>query len=125
MGSDLIVLEKYQDQVIFSYLFGSAAKEELSPLSDIDIAVYFSQEYINNLFDLKLSLHADICRALARNDVNIVVLNTAENLMLLEEIIRNGIILFDREEWVREEYEVRILHQAIDFKTQRFAIMGI
>lgn len=121
----LPVFERYGDQIVFSYLFGSAAREELSPLSDIDLAVYFSKKDGRDLFDLKLSLHADICRALGRNDVDIVVLNTAENLMLLEDIIRNGIVLYDREVETREDYEIRVLHQAIDFKAQRFAIMGI
>lgn len=121
----LPVFEKYGDQVVFSYLFGSAAREEPSPLSDIDIAVYLSKNNSRDFFDLKLSLHADICRALGRNDVDIVVLNTAENLMLLDSIIRNGIVLYDGGMGVREDYEVRVLHQTIDFKTQRFAIMGV
>lgn len=121
----LPVFEKYGNQVVFSYLFGSAAREKPSPLSDIDIAVYLSKNNSRDFFDLELSLHADICRALGRNDVDIVVLNTAENLMLLDNIIRNGIVLHDGEIEAREAYEVRILHQAIDFKTQRFAIMGV
>ncbi len=120
----LPVFEKYGDQVVFSYLFGSAAREELSPLSDIDIAVYLSKKYVSDSFELKLSLHADICRALKRNDVDIVILNTAVNLMLLDDIIRNGIVLHDSEIGVRDAYELKMLHQAIDFKTQRFAMMG-
>lgn len=121
----LPVFESYEAQVVFSYLFGSAAREDMSHLSDIDIAVYFSEEKNRDFFDLKLSLHADICRVLGRNDVDMVVLNTAGNLILLDDIIRNGTVLYDREMGVREAYEVRTLHQAIDFKTQRFAIMGI
>lgn len=121
----LPVFERYGAKVVFAFLFGSAARGELAPLSDIDIAVYLSKENSRDFFDLKLSLHADICRALRRNDVDIVVLNTAVNLMLLEDIIRNGTVLYDRDMGVREAYEVRTLHQAIDFKTQRFAIMGI
>lgn len=121
----LPVFERYADHVVFSYLFGSAASGKLSPLSDIDIAIYLSEKNSRDSFDLKLSLHADICRALGRNDVDIVVLNTASNLILLDDIIRNGIVLYDREMGVREDYEVRVIHQAIDFKSQRFAIMGI
>lgn len=121
----LPVFEKYGDQVVFSYLFGSAAREKPSPLSDIDIAVYLSKNNSRDFFELKLSLHADICRALGRNDVDIVVLNTAVNLMLLDDIIRNGIVLHDGEIEAREAYEGRVIHQAIDFKAQRFAIMGM
>lgn len=121
----LPVFEKYGDRVVFSYLFGSAAREKPSPLSDIDIAVYLSKNDSRDFFGLKLSLHADICRALGRNDVDLVVLNTAANLMLLEDIIRNGIVLHDGDIEARDTYEGRVIHQAIDFKAQRFAIMGM
>jgi predicted nucleotidyltransferase len=38
----LPVFEKHRDRGVFSYLFGSASKEDMQPLSDVDIAVYFS-----------------------------------------------------------------------------------
>lgn len=109
----------------FAYLFGSVAKEEVAPLSDIDVAVYLSDVDPAAVFDVKLSLHGDICRALNRNDVDLVVLNTVANNMLIEEIIRHGVVIYDRDIDAREDYEVASLHQAIDFKTQRLAVMGV
>lgn len=111
--------------VRFAYLFGSMANGGLTPLSDIDIAIYLAEGNTQVFFDLKLSLHADICRALKRNDVDLVVLNTTENLMLLDDIIRNSIVLYDKNAGLRDNYELKVLHQVIDFKTQRLAVMGI
>lgn len=113
------------DTIRFAYLFGSVAKGEVAPLSDIDVAVYISDVEPGALFDLKLSLHGDICRALNRNDVDLVVLNTVANNMLIEDIIRHGVVIYDRDIDAREDYEVTSLHQAIDFKTQRLAVMGV
>ena len=97
---------------------------EVSPLSDVDIAVYLAEENRESFFDLKLALHADISRALKRNDVDLVVLNTIRNEMLTADVIRNGVVIFDRDTETREDYELKRLHESIDFKTHRFAVMG-
>lgn len=119
---------KKDGRVLFAYLFGSIAKGEVAPLSDIDVAVYLSAVDAVDpgaFFDIKLSLHADLCRTLKRNDVDLVVLNTVANKMLIDDIIRYGVVIYDRDMDAREDYEVMALHQAIDFKTQRLAIMGV
>ena len=112
-------------RVLFAYLFGSVAKGDVSFLSDIDIAIYLSEVDPGAFFDIKLSLHADLCRALKRNDVDLVILNTAANNMLIEDIIRYGVVIYDCDTDAREGYEVMALHRAIDFKTQRLAVMGV
>lgn len=119
------LFEKYRNKVGFAYLFGSVAKGDACLLSDVDIAVYISQNIRDAYFDVKISLHADICRALKRNDVDIVVLNTAFNTMLIGDIIYNGVVIYDREPDLREDYEVRVMHKYIDFKTHRRAVMGV
>ena len=121
----LPVFEKYKNKVIFGYLFGSAAQKTGYPSRDVDIAVFLSGDGKKSAFDVKLSLYADFCRALKRNDVDVVVLNIAVNLMLLDEIVRYGVVLYDADPKAREEFELKIQHQAIDFKNQRLAIMGV
>lgn len=118
------ILEKHGG-VLFAYLFGSVAREEVAPLSDMDIAVYLTGIRPESFFDEKLSLHADICRALKRNDIDLVILNTLSNKILTEDIIRHGVVIYDRDTDAREGYEVMALHQAIDFRTQRLKVMGI
>ena len=119
-----IVFQRHKN-VLFSYLFGSMAKDEVSPLSDIDIAVYLDNIDPNAIFDMKLSLHADICRALKMNNVDMVILNTLNNDMLIDDIIRHGIVIYDRNTALREYFEIMAIHRAIDFKTQRLAVMGV
>ncbi len=121
----LPVFEKYKDMVVFAYLFGSASQDTAHPLSDIDIAVFLSGQERESYFDAKLSLYADFCRALRRDDIDVIVLNTTTNIMLLDEIIRHGLVLYDRDSNVRESFDIKILHQAIDFKEQRLTIMGV
>lgn len=117
------VFNKYKSPVVFAYLFGSAAKDSQTPLSDIDIAVFLADGRKRSFFDTKLSLHADFCRIIERNDIDVVVLNTATNIMLLEQIVNNGIVLFDTDRDLRKEFEQKVLHRSIDFKEQRMALM--
>ncbi len=121
----LPLFSKYNGNVLFAYLFGSAAQGNMSPLSDVDLAVFLSRQNEGSYFDIKCSLYADFCRVLKRNDIDVVVLNTTTNIVLLDEIIRGGIVLVDRDIDLREEFEQKILHQAMDFKEQRITFLGV
>jgi len=120
-----LILEKYRPQVVFAYLFGSVAQSNTFPSSDIDVAVFLAEDSRELYFNIKLSLYADFCRELKRNDIDIVVLNTVRNIVLLEGIVRQGIVLFDTKPDLREGFEHKVLHQALDFREQRMAVMGI
>lgn len=119
------VFTKYENHVAFAYLFGSIAKNNVSPLSDIDIAVFLYGGQKKLYYDIKFSLYSDISRILKTNDLDVVVLNTTSNIMLLDEIIRYGTVLFDGDKNLREEYESKVLHNAFDFKEQRLVVMGV
>ena len=119
------VFEHYRDKVIFAYLFGSTVHESIYPAKDIDIAVYFQKGSLESYIDGRLSLYADICRALKTNDIDLIILNTTTNLMLMEEIVRSGVILYDKSPDLRVDFEFKILHQVIDFREQRYITMGI
>jgi len=110
---------------LFAYLFGSRTNDTATLTSDIDIAVYIRDEGEISLMDIKMSLHADLCRALQRNDVDLVVLNSISNTLMLENIVRQGSVIYDTDREAREDFEVLALHRAIDFRTHRKAIMGI
>ena len=102
------VLERYREHVLFSYIFGSAARNEQQPLSDIDIAVYLTSRPFEQYPDMKFTLHAEFCRALKRDDIDLVILNTAGNLILLDEIVRSGMVVYDRDPEARENFELAI-----------------
>ncbi len=107
-------------EVKFAYLFGSLARGKAGPLSDLDLAVYL-EPYSHKRF---LDLYAACSRALKRDDLDLVVLNRTENLILLESIIREGKLLFERDPGVRFEFEVETLHLALDFRETRRRILG-
>ncbi|GAB4220614.1 MAG: nucleotidyltransferase domain-containing protein [Spirochaetota bacterium] len=109
--------------VVFAYLFGSTVTNQ-NTARDIDIAVY-CRTIPKESFDKKLSIHLDMCRALSADTIDIVVLNNTNNLILIDEIIRNGIVIFDADTSFREQYECSMIHKAIDFKTQRLLTIGI
>ncbi len=121
------VLEQHRDKVAFAYLFGSTLSDQRRPLSDIDIAVYTSGKKKSDFLEIKFALYADFCRALNRNDIDVVLLNTTKNTLLLENIVREGMVLFEAPggETIRKDFELKIRHQAIDFKSQRKNVMGI
>ncbi len=118
------IFRKYRKEILFAYLFGSVAEGSQTVLSDVDIAVYTTSL---QGFELKerLTFQSDCCRALGRDDVDVVVLNQARNLILMEEIIRNGYVILDQDPDRRIEFEVKILHQTIDFRLQRKAMIGV
>ena len=65
-------------KIAVAYLFGSSARGEAGPGSDIDQAVLLFDSAGSAGLELRIDIHADCCRALKRNDVDIVVLNTAQ-----------------------------------------------
>jgi len=119
------VLEKHRSTLRFAYLFGSLAEGNETPRSDVDLAVYVDGDPSRFNLDAKMGLHGDCCRALGRDDVDLVVMNRTRNLLLLEQIVRTGQIIWDQAPSSRIEFEAGVLHRAIDFKRQRFREMGL
>ncbi len=99
---------KEDKNIEFGYVFGSYADETFNDRSDVDIAVYLTE--FN--FDIELSIHFELSRLLNKN-VDLVVLNKAKNLYLLEDIMQKGFLLKDGDK--RFDFEVRKHHQFVDF----------
>lgn len=116
------ICDKYAGIVVSVYLFGSTASGEATSKSDLDIAVLLSgHQYFPGL---RFRLYADFSRVLKRNDIDIVILNTSTNLILQDDIIRHGVLLYDGNVDAREAYESKTLHMGIDFRRQRYMAMG-
>ena len=107
------VFKKYTD-ITFAYLFGSYASGEQSTMSDIDIAIYLKDES-NFSFNKLLLFQGDCCRELKRNDVDVLVLNTAKNLLLLQDIILTGKIIYNTSQTILDDFELRTMHVVHDF----------
>ncbi|WP_298272092.1 nucleotidyltransferase domain-containing protein [Geobacter sp.] len=119
------IFDKYHEEIVAAYLFGSAAKGQRSPSSDIDIAVLMRKRDNISGATLKFRLYADLCRKLKRNDIDLVLLDLSGNLILNDEIIRHGKVLYVTDQDAQEEFELKVLHRCTDFKFQRQYAMGV
>lgn len=116
---------RYRDDIVAAYLFGSTASGVTLPSSDIDIAVLARTSDKASRVTLKLNLYVDLCRKLKRNDIDLLMMDISGNLMLNDEIVRHGYIMYTTDNEAREAFEIKVLHRAIDFKFQRHYAMGV
>ncbi len=100
---------EHNDDIVFGYLFGSYAKDRAGMHSDVDIALYFKVY----TFDKYLQVVHEL-EKIVRKRVDLVVLNKTRNLYLLEDIIKNSIVLKDAPE--RDDFELKKWHALLDFK---------
>jgi len=88
----------YQNDVKFALLFGSFAQECNSPVSDIDIAVYFGENKDKlRLGEKQIEITSAIMRLCSANRVDIVILNIA-NPFLRFQVIKYGRLLYAKDE---------------------------
>lgn len=103
----LLEINKYFqgiDAVKFAYLFGSCARGEEGPLSDIDLAVYLDNRL--DLFAARLRFMEQLIRLLKGQPFDLVVLNNAP-ITLQYEVIRGGkVIKEDKKRRIPFETEV-------------------
>jgi predicted nucleotidyltransferase len=118
------VMANFHPRILFAYLFGSAGTSLQRPQSDVDIAVFFDPKAGEATFDHKLHLYAAISRVIKQNHIDIVVLNTCSNHILMLGILHTGRVVYDSCPEYRALFEQKALHAAIDFKEQRDRVMA-
>lgn len=101
---------KQDENIAVFYLFGSYAKDEIKPLSDVDIAVLFKKNVsAKKYWDFKLNLVSKAMPVLGTDEVDFVVLNEAP-YELAYNILKEGRILFCRDEkWFLEFREKTVM----------------
>ncbi|MBS3780848.1 MAG: nucleotidyltransferase domain-containing protein [Desulfovermiculus sp.] len=117
-------LQTFRPRILFAYLFGSTGTAWEDENSDLDIAVYLDIQAGELELDHKLFLYSHLNRKTKRNDVDVVVLNTCSNLILLYDLLINGRVIYEADSEARMLFECETLHTAIDFKEQRERIFG-
>lgn len=101
----------------FAYLFGSCAKRNENPLSDVDVAVYADDSL--DFFSFRLNIMEELARVIGGRHLDLIVLNESA-LLLQYEVIRHGIILKDALQQ-RVEFETRVLRNYLDTEPLRTA----
>lgn len=108
--------------VLFAYLFGSYVTGKVTESSDIDIALYLEKKRPE--LDDYLSLHLKLSRALGTDKIDLLIINNTKNIILLDSIVRHGIVIYDSDSERRKLFELHAIHSAIDFREQRKAVIG-
>jgi hypothetical protein len=104
--------------VLFAYLFGSLAKADPLPLSDVDIAVYLKDG--ENLAESKLELLGGLINILQTDEIDLVVINKAE-LPLVMNILKGKKVIVDKEPFVRHRFESLVMRKYFDFAVKESA----
>jgi len=78
-------------EICEAYLFGSQARGDAQPHSDVDVAVYIDPTTpLDEGFGIDCAIAADLMKALGTNDIDVVLLNRAGPL-LYHRVLRDGI----------------------------------
>jgi uncharacterized protein len=89
---------KSREYVELAYLFGSTAKDNRGPLSDIDIGVYLSSKPTKGeRIEKRLELTAELAGFLKTESIDLVVMNDASAVINFE-IIKSNIPVLIRDE---------------------------
>lgn len=103
---------KANPDIIFAYIFGGFAKGLVTPLSDIDIAVYVKGD--RDIFESKMDILAILNDRLQTDEIDLVVLNTA-SLPLTMRIMKHKKILIDKAPFFRHRFESLKMREYFDF----------
>lgn len=103
--------KKYK--IEFAYLFGSTARAEQRIDSDIDIAIKFSENYIDIKDVLVRGELIDKGKAYFGREVDIISLDKSSTI-LKYEVVKDGIVIKDSVE--RASFESLVLREYFDFK---------
>lgn len=94
----------HSNGVAAAYLFGSEARQTAAPDSDVDIAVLYQHDPPRTVEGLDADLQDRLQEDLGRT-VDLVVLNHAA-VDLVHRVLRDGILVFERDRSARIRFEV-------------------
>lgn len=110
-------------EVVALYLFGSQASQTSGPLSDLDVALLLEPDLLaersaQHPFGPRAYYATELQRALARPDVDIVVLHRATPL-LAHRVIDRGRLVFCRDDRERSRFHAHALMRYLDTRPLR------
>ncbi|MBD3160450.1 MAG: nucleotidyltransferase [Candidatus Lokiarchaeota archaeon] len=97
------------------YLFGSHATNTVNPMSDIDIAVLLDEEMVQDMVEIYWKLLRRISDALHTDRLDLVILNESEPALKFN-VIKDGILVYDRDSVARVRFERRTINEYLDMQ---------
>lgn len=107
-------------KVRFAYLFGGLAGRGRSVLSDVDIAVFLSEDA--DPVEAKLQILGRLMDILGTDEIDLVVLNDA-SLSLQGRILSGKVVLADNSPFLRHRFESLTLRKFFDFSVKESRIL--
>jgi len=105
-------------EILEAYLFGSVARGEARPHSDIDVAVFVDTERCPDApYGYPAALTTDLMAGLHTNAIDVVVLNHAPPL-LYHRVLRDGIRILSRDLRATTTREARAFSRYFDYLPQ-------
>ena len=101
--------------VLFAYLFGSCARGESLPQSDIDIAVFVRRDLLQKDYselEINLSIELDTLGLGAETEVRVI---NRLPLLMRGEILTEGHLIYCRDDSTRVEFETITRDEYFDF----------
>lgn len=118
VGSDEHVLREFfaaqPREIIAAFLFGSVARGTARARSDVDVAVLYAALRPATLEGLPLDFEARIEKLMGR-PAQVIMLNTAP-VGLVHRVLRDGVLLLDRDPSARIKFEVRARNEFFDLQ---------
>ena len=100
--------------VLAAYVFGSVGRGEASDTSDVDVGVLLAGGRPRTLGGLPVEIQECLERAVGRR-VDLVVLDGAPP-DLLHRVLRDGVLVLDRDRTARIEFEIQARNAYFDLK---------
>src|SRR5205085_7862153 len=106
-----------QNPVNAAYLAGSlSSRTSFGHLTDVDIAILLMDRIKSDQFlDYQIYFFSELAKRLETDSIDVVILNQA-SLILKLQVIKNGQILFSRNEKQRISFETKAVMDYLDFK---------
>ncbi|GFP19023.1 uncharacterized protein HKBW3S42_01445 [Candidatus Hakubella thermalkaliphila] len=121
-GKDLAQVVEFlrkDETIIAAYLFGSYATARENPLSDLDIAVLLDSRFPSSSYlDKQIELLTYLSQIRGTDRVDVVILNRASPL-LAHRILRDGRLLFSKDESQRIYSQTRAIDLYLDMEPAR------
>jgi predicted nucleotidyltransferase len=109
-------LFKQEKEVLFAYLFGSAAiGKGFNFKSDVDLAVYLDEKKVKDTFQKRLRLMSETEKVLKR-ETEVVILNDINSVFFKFVIIKEGKLIFERNHEKRVDFELKTIQDYFDFE---------
>ena len=108
------LLAKAPEEVVAAYLFGSRARGTEKPSSDVDVGVLLARPPEPILGSVARRLEAEMERGTGL-PAQVVALNEAP-VDLVHRVLRDGVLLLDRDPLARTRFEVRVRNEWFDLQ---------